>query len=232
MEQGGSKLCTPYGFKHIVEKFTDLFEKEHVYISTESATIALDEMGYLIEDGMVLGEWIYPDRETLLLGLGNSEFKQRFVNKQFLIPFYELPNMRVSAMVKAYSSAYERNGRNKFPMIDKFRYDELNWIDIENGALSYAVEDGYIVLDTIYAKNRQCGTGKKLFEKFLKEVSSYPDSYYIEIDAFTDDSIAFFEALPAKNNLFKPSRRLSKKNTYSIGVDELKKYKGITNGID
>ena len=48
--QGDKKLSTPYGLKHKVEKYTDYFTKEHVYILEKFAIIALEEMGIEIDE--------------------------------------------------------------------------------------------------------------------------------------------------------------------------------------
>ncbi len=230
--KGEKKLCTPYGLKHKVEKYTEYFIKGREYISENSAIAALGDTGFKIDDeGYVVGEWLYPSFDTIVETIGNRDFEKHFSNVH-IIPFYNIPRFRVTAMIAAHSSACENKGGIDFPLFESDKYGQMQWIEIDGGALAYRMDDDVILFDTIYVKIKRKGVGTKLFDLFLEEVSSYPDDYYIEIDAFTDDSIAFFEALSGKNNLFKPSRRLSKKNTYSIGIDELKAYKGIANGND
>lgn len=48
MVHGNKMLCTPHGIKHTIEKFTDYFEEKHVYISRESAIIALKEKRFVV----------------------------------------------------------------------------------------------------------------------------------------------------------------------------------------
>lgn len=222
--QGDKKLCTPYGLKHKVEKYTDYFTKEHVYISEESAIIALEEIGIEIDkEGYVVGAWEYPSFELIVEALGNSDFEKYFTQNDYQVPFYRIPHLRVSAMIEAYSSAYERTGKDDFPLFERYQYEQLKWIEFEGGALAYSKNENEIVFDAIYVKTKRSGVGSKLFKMFLDEVSNYQDDCIIEIDAYTDDSKEFFKAMMKQCDFFKPSKRLTKPSAYSIEIADLKK---------
>lgn len=222
--QGDKKLCTPYGLKHKVEKYTDYFTKEHVYISEESAITALKEMGIdTDEEGYIVGEWAYPAFNVLVEALGNSDFERHFALNKYHIPFYQIPSLRVAAMIEAYSYAHERTGKEDFPVFDSYLYESLKWIEVDGGVLSYREDGDAIILDTIYVQTKRRRVGTKLFELFLDEVLKYQDECVIEIDAYTDDSKEFFSSMQKKYDFFKPSKRLTKPGTYSIAVSELKK---------
>ncbi len=225
MGEGDRKLCTPYGLKHKVEKYTDYFTEKHVYISENSAIAALGDIGFEIDkEGHVIGEWLYPSFDTIVETIGNRNFEKHFLN-DYQIPFYRIPSIRVAAMISAYSTAFENKGKIDFPMIERYQYEQLQWIEVDGGALAYSMGDGEIVFDTIYAKAKRNGVGAKLFELFLDEVSTYPDEYVVELDAYTDDSKAFFESMKKRYDFFKPSKRLSKPDTYSIAISEIKTQK-------
>lgn len=226
--QGNKKLCTPYGLKHKVEKYTDYFTKEHVYISEESAIIALKEIGFEIdEEGYVVGEWAYPAFDVLVETIGNSDFERHFTLNKYHIPFYQIPSLRVAAMIEAYSSAYERTGIDDFPVFDSYLYEELQWIELDGGVLAYSMKENEVVFDTIYAKTKRSGVGSKLLTLFLDEVSKYQDDCIVEIDAYTDDSKEFFKAMSKQYDFFKPSKRLTKPETYSIAVVDIKQLRYI-----
>lgn len=225
MKKSDRELCSLYRFKHIIEEFTDLFEDQHVYISTESAVEALMELGYKVVENVIFATWNYPNQDTLVSIFGNSKFESHFERDPNKIPFYKIPSIRVSAMIEAHSSAYKISGKGKeeFPLFEKKIYDDLKWIDVPDGVLSYCIANNTITLDAIFSKSRRNGTGRKLFQLFLDEVSRYPDNFFIEIDAYTKDSKMFFQALSSENNFFEPSRTLTKADTYSIGLAEFKK---------
>lgn len=226
--QGDKKLCTPYGLKHKVEKYTDYFANEHVYISEESATIALKEIGFTIdEEGYAVGEWTYPAFDVLVETIGNRDFERRFTLNKYHIPFYQIPSLRVTAMIEAYSSAYERTGKDDFPVFDCYLYEQLQWIELEGGALAYSENANEIVFDTIYVKSKRSGVGSKLFELFLNEVSSCHNDCIVEIDAYTDDSKEFFKSMSNRYDFFKPSKRSTKPDAYSVAVADVKQFRNI-----
>lgn len=225
--KGDKKLCTPYGLKHKVEKYTDYFTDQHVYISEDSAIIALRELGIDIdEEGYVVGWWTHPSFDTIVKIIGNRNFERRFHLHEHQIPFYWIPSLRVTAMIEAYSSAYKYTGKDDFPLFERYQYEQLRWIEVEGGALAYSVDENDIALDSIYVKTKRNGIGTKLFELFLDEVSNCKDECIVEIDAYTDDSKAFFKSKSKQYSFFKPLRRLTKDDTYSICIGKLKKTKG------
>lgn len=222
--QGDKKLCTPYGLKHKVERFAEHFTMERTYIPEKSAITALNDMSiHVDEEGYVIGEWIYPSLDELVETIGNNDFEKHFALQKYHTPFYRIPSMRVTAMIEAYSYAYERTGKEDFPVFDSYLYESLKWIEVDGGALSYREDGDAIILDTIYVQTKRGGVGTKLFELFLDEVLKYQDECVIEIDAYTDDSKEFFSSMQKKYDFFKPSKRLTKPDTYSIAVSELKK---------
>ena len=65
-------------------------------------------------------------------------------------------------MIEAYSSACERTGRDDFPVFDSYLYEELKWIEVDGGVLSYKEDGDAIILDTIYVNTKGRGIGSTL----------------------------------------------------------------------
>lgn len=209
--------------KHLVEKYTDYFTKKHLYISRESTTIALKELGFEVnKEGYLNGSLVYPSFNILVDTIGNSDFEKNFEKNNYQIPFYRIPSMRVSAMIDAHSPTYINNGNNGFPFFDSFLYKQLKWIEIDGGLLAYNKNENEITLDVIYVTTKRIGIGNKLFELFIGEILNYQEDCIIEIDAFTNDSKEFFKEMNKKYSFFKPSKKLKKDNTYSIAIADIK----------
>lgn len=227
VESGEERLCSIGEYKHSIEHFSEVFGGERHYIPREVAGEVLSGMGYSIKDDVVCGEWKYPTYEELYSTLGSDDFDRRFIGDQIDYPFYRIPSSRVKAMVNAYSAAHDLNGRYRlFPIFKYYEIQSMCWVEYDGGTLGYMDREDEVFLDTIYTPRKRSGVGTSLFVRFLKEMSDghRNNSVEIVIDAYTDDSKAFFGSMAKRYNFMRESERFGRSGAYTFSIQDIKEY--------
>lgn len=220
---GDQQLCAIGELKHWAEYFSDIFIGRHIYVERDVAARVLIDCGFRVKEQHIYGALMFPDYDELVAALGNGNFDEKIVGTKQIVPFYRIPHRRVRAMVEANSSAWRLGGRyaSVFPLFERFDFDRLHWIEEEGGLLAYKVLYGEVMLDTIYVENKRTGMGKKLFKRFLESVVDVCYNDPIIIDAYTQESKAFFSSMAKRYNVLKPSGRFVKPDVYEIDVAEI-----------
>lgn len=201
-----------YDIKHDIEKFIDTHLPEHVYVSEKVVQESFFESAYDMGENYLKAKAIYPSKKKLMkkLQLTIPTSEDNFLH------YYDLKSLLVEGLTQSYSSALHLN-HPAFPKFYTLRYKGLRFIkEGKTGFIAYKIGDGTIYLDSIYTRVKRQGIGEKLLIKLIEKIQKKKPGYPIEVDAYTQDSKAFFKKMERKYACIHKSRHLNKDNLYLI----------------